>query len=465
MSTRSSHGVAHDPHERPSGAEVTADLVRSTYSTGGTFKLIAIVLAVLTVLGVVGVILKFINYGDDQTRWGYVVAAMVFVLTAGTGAPMVAIAPALAKANWIRPVTRIAALFSVTGIVSSLMLIPILFMLPPLITQGARRRSIWFEGPDYSPHIWGMIALLGLTLAGLGLLYSSALPDLAAMRDHATGWRQRWGKRLARGFIGTEGQWRTLRLRIGMFGTLYFLLLVFTHFLISTDIGQSMVAGWRDAIFPMYHAMTSIQAGVAGTILVMWIARRFGGMDRYLHLDQFWSLGKLLFATSLLWFYFFISAFMVYWYGRAGADKLWLDLLIRGPMIWAFLGAFTFSFFVPWWFLIWNRTRTSINGPAIAAVIVLFGALLDRMRLYVPAWSVDPTRIHERFLTEIPTTQWPDIFDILIFVGGISAAILLYMLATRLIPIVSIWEVHQSNLLSRPAKFIRGHGVLVAKPD
>ncbi len=458
------NGGHHAPPEPVPPNEVVEDLVSRTAACS-KFKRLAWILGILAVLGVVGVIGKIIDDGSDTTKWGYIAAVMAFLLTAGGGAPMVAIAPALAKANWVRPVSRIAALFSLVGVVTSMLLIPLLVLLPPLIVDETRRRSVWFEAPNYSPHFWGIIALVGLTITGLALLYSSALPDLAAMRDHASGWRQRWGEKLARGWRGTDVQWRTLRMRIGMFGTLYFLILVFTHFLISTDFAMSMVPGWRDAIFPMYHSISSIQAGIASVVLALWIARRFGGMERYIHLDQFWSLGKLLFAFSLLWFYFFFSAFIVFWYGRSNPDIAFLDLLIRGPMIYGFFIAFVACFFAPWWLLIWNRVRTSVNGPPAVAVVVLFGILVDRIRLYVPSWSVPGDQIHNSYLTEIPGTLWPDVFDILTIVGAISASLLLMLLATRLIPAVSIWEIQQMNLLSRPVKYLRTHGVLVAKPD
>ena len=457
-------GGHHAPPEPIPPNEVVEDLVSKT-ATCSKFRRLAWILGILAALGVVGIIGKIIDDGGDTTKWGYIAALMAFLLTAGGGAPMVAIAPALAKANWVRPVSRIAALFSLVGVVTSMLLIPLLVLLPPLIVDETRRRSVWFEAPNYSPHFWGLMALVGLTVTGLALLYSSALPDLAAMRDHASGWRQRWAEKLARGWRGTDVQWRTLRMRIGMFGTLYFLILVFTHFLISTDFAMSMVPGWRDAIFPMYHSISSIQAGIASVVLALWIARRFGGMERYIHLDQFWSLGKLLFAFSLLWFYFFFSAFIVFWYGRSNPDIAFLDLLIRGPMIYGFIIAFVTCFFAPWWLLIWNRLRTSVNGPPAVAVVVLFGILVDRIRLYVPSWSVPGDQIHNSYLTDIPGTLWPDAFDILTIIGAISASLLLMLLATRLIPAVSIWEVQQMNLLSRPVKYLRTHGVLVAKPD
>jgi hypothetical protein len=226
-----------------------------------------------------------------------------------------------------------------------------------------------------------------------------------------------------------------------------------------------MVPGWQDAIFPMYHSMSSIQAGVAVTIITAWAGRRYLGLQDYLRLDQFWSLGRLLFASSLLWVYFFFSAFIVFWYGRNFKDIAWVDMFIRGPMIWAFIPAMFMSFLVPWWWLVWNRVRTSVNGPAIGAVIVLFGLLLDRIRIYVSSWSVPPDQIHDKYLKTIPGTMWPDVFDYMIISGAIGASALVILLVFRIIPIVSVWQTQEYQLLSKPVKYIRGHGVLVAKPD
>ncbi len=427
----------------------------------------ALILALLSALAVVGVVARLAGGvgPDDQKEWGYVAATMAFMLVAFGGAPMIAIAPMLAKANWGRPVTRIASMFSLAGVATALLMIPLLAALPSLVVDGSRRRTIWFDGPVYSPHFWGMLALAGLALTGLGLFYANALPDFAAMRDHSSGWRQRLGKRLSRGFVGTENQWRSLRMRIGMMGTLYFLLLIFTHFLISTDFAISLVPGWRDAIFPMYQSLTSLQCGLASVLVAMWVARKWGGMGPYLQKDQFWALGKLMFATSLLWFYFFYSGFIVFWYGRSATDEMVLDLLVIGPMMYAFIAAFVLSFFVPWWLLIWNKLRDSVWGPPLVAVIILVGNLLNEIRIYVTSWSVDPTHIHERVLTVIPETHYPDVFDVFIMVGAPAAGILLVLLATRAVPVVSIWEFKQWMLLSRHVKYMRGHAVLVAKPD
>ena len=444
---------------------VARELVATTMGASGRFKAIAWTLGVLSIAGIVALVLKWLDQSDDSTRWGYVAALLSFLLSVAGGAPMVAMAPVLAKANWVRPVTRIAAMFSFASVVTIITLIPLVGILPPLVTEGARRRTIWFEAPDYSPHIWSIVGLVLLLITGIGLFYSAAIPDFASMRDHSSGWRQRWGKRFARGWVGTDSQWRTLRMRIGMFGTFYFLILVFVNFLITTDFGQSMVPGWRDAIFPMYHSISSFQAGVAGIVIALWAARRYMHLEKYVHVDAFWSLGRLLFALTLLWVYFFYSSFIVFWYGRSATDISTLDLLIRGPMMYAFIAAITLIWFVPWWILIWNKVRRSVNGMAIGAAVILVGVLIDRIRIFVPAWSVPPDQIHQRWLEKIPDTIYPDVFDILIMAGGISLAVLIILLMTRVIPVLSVWQVQEFNLLSKPIKYVRGQATQIAKPD
>ena len=80
-----------------------------------------------------------------------------------------------------------------------------------------------------------------------------------------------------------------------------------------------------------------------------------------------------MFAFTLLWGYFFISAFIVFWYGRSGSDQMWIDYLILGPYFWVFILAMLFIWFTPWWWLIWNRVRRSYTGTAIGAGLILLG--------------------------------------------------------------------------------------------
>jgi Ni/Fe-hydrogenase subunit HybB-like protein len=466
--------ITDAPDHRPSNIESTALLAGEGRTSAGTgLKRFMWLLAALSVIGFVGIVFRFIN-DDGRQDWGFYAATLAWMLTIFGGAPMVAIAPALAKADWVRPVARIASLGAIVTAIIALLMIPLLFKFPALtqfsevLGDDVRRRSIWFDSPSYAPHFWNVLILLTLALVGMAMAYVMAIPDFAAIRDHGTGWKQRWGKKLARGFYGRQQQWEWLKMRIGITGALYFAMLLYTNFTFSLDFAVSLVPGWKDSLFPFYHTITTFQAGIAFTIIGVWAARRWGGMNKYVGHEQMWSLGKFMLATTLLWFYFFYSSFIVFWYGRSDSDSATIKLLVSGPYIYLFWTVFFLVFIIPWWIMIWNKVRDSVWGPPIAAFIILFGLFLDRIRIYVSSWSAVPDDLElatTSILQDMPDTMWPDVFDVFIMVGLPALGLLSILLVTRLVPLVSLWEIQQSRLITKPVRFLRSHVQLVGKPD
>ena len=464
--------TAHPALSTPAG--VTHDLLDKHRSTGGMFRGAVVVFSLLLGLGVVGFVLRLQDGVSNTAIWGYHAAVFAFILTTAQGAPLVAIAPRLAKAHWRRPISRSAELFSVVGLFNLLLFIPLLWVLPSL-EDG--RRSLWFfdaldtkyaDVPVYSPHIWATLAIVFLVMTGVALLWVSSLPDLAAVRDSSTGSKQRMFARMAFGWSGTSRQWHMLYNRLGILGAFYFMMLVFVHFLVSVDFAMALIPGWIDALFPATHAFHSLQAGVATVLLTMFFLRQFGGYKEYIGLDQFWSLGKLLFSLSLLWFWFWFSSFNVLWYGKRPIERDALQLLMFGPYQAIFIATFMLNFIVPLFAMIWNPVRKSIWGPTIIAVGVLIGTLLDRIRIYVAAYSVPgigDSSVDKHEMHEIPTTVLPGLPDVLIWVGAISGSILVYMLASRVFPVVNIWEQKELLLYKFHKPFHRTEVMVLGKPD
>ena len=128
--------------------------------------------AILLVLGIIGFAMRMSGDVSDRIVWGYFAMMFAFVLTTAQAAPMVAIAPRIANGHWRRPISRAAEIWTAVGLFNMILLIPMLWILPPL-TDG--RRSLWFwDGEDpffsrvpvYSPHIWATLAMLGLVVTG-----------------------------------------------------------------------------------------------------------------------------------------------------------------------------------------------------------------------------------------------------------------------------------------------------------
>ena len=474
MARQTASSQGHDDYK--TSTEVTRDLLSKYSHTGKMFRWAVLGFGILFVLGIIGFVIRLSDGVSDKSVWGYYAALFAFILTTAQAAPMIAIAPRIAKGHWRRSISRPAEIWSVVGLLSMIMFIPLLWVLP---TLEDRRRTLWFFDPEtefmnvpvYSPHIWSTLAIIALVITGIALLWVSALPDMATVRDNMSGWRQRLAKRLAFGWQGTSEQWNMLYHRMGILGALYFMMLIFVHFLISVDFLMALVPGWIDALFPVTHAANALQAGVATMLITMFFLRQFGGYKEYIGFDQFWGLGKLLLALSLLWFWFWFSSFIVLWYGKKPNEQAVLELLMVGPYLPAFMMSFVFNFVVPLFTLIWNPLRRSIWGPTLIAFSVLIGTFFDRVRLYVAAYSIpgigDPNvHKHELHLEDVKLLgNLPDMADIFIIIGGLAGVILMYLLVSKLIPVVNIWEQRELLLYKVHKPFHRAEVMVLGKRD
>jgi hypothetical protein len=68
-------------------------------------------------------------------------------------------------------------------------------------------------------------------------------------------------------------------------------------------------------------------------------------------------------------------------------------------------------------------------------------------------------------LEYVPETVLPEAPDIMIIVGLIAGAVLVYMLATRLIPVISIWEMRELKLYQVSGTLVRRKVMILGKPE
>lgn len=447
--------------------DLTKTFTSRITGTKSVFWYLVAIFTTLFTIGIVAFVLKLYDVGTDSPKnWGYYAALVSFILTTFQSAPMAAIAPRIAKAHWRRPFSRIAEIFCVAGSINVLFFIPLVWILPGL-ENG--RRSLWFYQdlpwvPSSMPQIISTIAIVSLSVCGLMLVWLSSSPDMSIMKNHTTGIRKFLQTRLGSWWIGTSAQWFTIHHRLGILGAFYFMSLIAVHFTFASDFCMALVPGWIDALFPVTHAHNSLQAGVSIVILTMYLMHKFGGYKEEIGLDQFWGIGKLQFALCILWFWFWFSSFIVLWYGGKPAERSVIELLITGPYLLVFVAIFCLNFLIPLCTMIWNPLRVSILGPTIIAVSVLIGTALDRIRLYVAAYSVsEQAPAHE--LQYIPSAIAPSAYDILIWIGAISACILIYLLTTKVFPIINIWEQKELLLYKYHKKFHRTEVLVLGKPE
>ena len=459
------HGHHVDLLER-SSEQAAGEVLGWTERTGPAYLLLVLVLAALAALGVVGFAMKAADGGlDSHHPWGYLAAALAFIMTTSLSAPLVAIAPRLAKSHWNRYVSRIAETWSVVGLLSILIMVPLLLTLP---SADGRQTLLMYnkvnEGwPVGAPHLYVALVLVFTAINGFGLLWASAIPDFALAKGRMGGLRGAIYSKLSLGWVGTKRQWRALRAALGVLGALYFIAIVWAHTTISFDFGQSLVPGMRDSVFPAWQALGGIQGALATVIVTSFVLRMFGGFREYIGVNQFWSMAKLMLASSLLWMYFWWSGFIIYWYGKTPQQQDLLQFMWFGPYRTIFIITIILNFALVLGILMWNPVRKSILGPTVVASLIIVGHFFDKIRIYVSSYSVEEYTGH--LLKEVPEAVTPQTGDVLMFVGVIGGALLLYVLALKVVPIFNLWEIREGSMLQviRPLK--RLPLKILAKPE
>lgn len=250
---------------------------------------------------------------------------------------------------------------------------------------------------------------------------------------------------------------------LALLGAFYFMLLIFMHFTISTDYGMSMVPGWKDSIFPVLYSLTGIQSSLGLILVVLFILRRWGGYEKYIGISPFMSASKLLLGFSLLWVYHMFAFGLTYWFGRLEVEQNILKYFLFQSYGGLFAANFFFSFAMPFLTLLWNPVRRTAWGPTLAGASVLVGAFLFNLRIFVGAFNAGD--VFDFALDGVPPPVWPQVWDVFMVLGGLGLVVFIYLLATRLLPIMCVWEIKEGTMYQRMDTLIHGRYLVLAKPE
>ena len=485
-------GHEHDAHESghfgpemwviPERSGLVADVTAKNQAGSSLLRMVFLVGGALTILGIVGFVLKVATTGfSDHRAWGFYVATFGFVFTLTASAPLAACAFRFTKSHWRRPLSRIAEIFSLVSIVNIVLFIPALIALPDIgvMTESGEamvRRSIWFQELN-NPAGWLMASMVGLAVCSLAILWLAAMPDMAQSRGLVSGFKASLYQRLAGSWYGTKRQWQIQKAGLAILGAFYFMLVVFTQFLIVSDFAMAMIPGWKDSILPPFYTVISFQSGLALILVVAYALRRWGGYREYIGQAPFWAASKVLLGLTLLHTYHLFAFFITYWYGRLEVEQAILVYLMFDSYIGIFWAQLFFTFFIPFPILVSNHARRQGWGAPLAGIFILIGLLLWHVRIFAAAFAAAPADLHglyflpsEAFalpalLLPAPAATFPDLWDIFMLLGGVGIVMLMFRVGTMLLPPLSMWEVKEGSMYQRVGTLIRGRYLVLAKPE
>jgi molybdopterin-containing oxidoreductase family membrane subunit len=195
---------------------------------------------------------------------------------------------------------------------------------------------------------------------------------------------------------------------------------------------------WHSTIFGPYFVMGAIYSGIAAILIAMTILRKVYRLQDYFRDVHFDYLGRLLLVFSLLWFYFTFAEYLTAFYGGEPGEMRTFWAKLTGPFAVPFWIMVLGCTVIPMALMARQRTRTP-NGTMIAGIAVVIGMWLERFNIVVP------TSVNPRWELEAVGHYVPSWIELSIMAATFSGFILLYMVATKFVPIVSIWEVKEGR--------------------
>ena len=365
--------------------------------------------------------------------WGMYITNFVFFIGISHAGTLVSAILRVFGAEWRRPITRAAEAITVFALVLGAGNILIDMGRPDRLLNMLRYAR--FE----SPLVWDVTAVSIYLVASLTYLYLPLIPDLAILRDRPglAPWRLWLYTKLSLGWTGTEKQKHRLERLIGIMAVLIIPIAVSVHTVVSWVFAMTVQPMWHSTIFGPYFVIGAIFSGIATLIIVMAILRRAFGLQAYLTKQHFSNLGMMLLLFSILWAYFTFSEYLTEFYGNEPAGMRVLFAKLTGefsPIFWAM---WLFNFVVPFIMLSNRRTRT-VTGTVLTSILINVGMWLERYNIVVP--TLTRPRLPSPSASYFPTwVEWS------VLLGSFGVFALLYILFSKVFPIVSIWEVREGE--------------------
>ena len=418
--------------------QITEDLLRPIFQTSWKFFALVAFLGAFVVAAFAAYTYQvYTGIGVWGLRrpvfWAFDITNFVFWIGISHAGTLISAILRLADATWRRPVTRCAEVITAFALSIGAMF-PIIHLGRPwlafwLIPYGSERQ-IW---PNFrSPLAWDFFAINTYLIGSVVFLTLPILPDWALVRDRAEGWRRKVYTILALGWRGTPRQWARLETAMHIMAIAISPVAVSVHTIVSWDFAMAPVPMWHSTIFGPYFVAGAIFSGIAGLIIAMALLRKFLHLEEYLQPVHFDNLGKLLLMMSLLWVYFVFAERLTAWYGNDPAEMVVVWATQRGPFALLFWTMVVCNFLIPFPILAIKRLRT-ITGTVIASLAVVIGMWLERFLIIVPSLS-------HKYLPYSWGDYRPTWVEITIMVGTFAGMALLYVLFSKAVPIILVWE-------------------------
>jgi molybdopterin-containing oxidoreductase family membrane subunit len=262
------------------------------------------------------------------------------------------------------------------------------------------------------------------------------VPDLATFRDKAKApiLKKIYGV-MALGWRGSARHWHRYEKAFVILAGLSTPLVLSVHTVVSFDFASAIIPGWHATIFPPYFVAGAVYAGFAMVLTLLIPLRVVYKLQDFITLRHIENMAKVMLVTGLVVVYGYFSEAFFGWYSGNELERTMLHLrIIDGPYHHFYWVLLLCNFAMPQ--LMWSKTFR--NRPAVVFFVCMFvnvGMWLERFMIIVTSLARD-------FVPSSWEMYHGTFWDFMTLFGSVGLFITLFFLFIRVLPMISIFEVH-----------------------
>jgi len=369
--------------------------------------------------------------------WGFAIANCVWWIGIGHAGTFISAVLLLLRQRWRTSINRFAEAMTLFAVAMA-GLFPILHLGRPWffywLAPYPDHMGLW---PQWrSPLVWDFFAIATYLTVSVLFWYLGLIPDLATLRDRASGRFQRRAYGLfALGWRGEARHWARHESAYLLLAGLATPLVVSVHSVVSLDFAIGNTPGYHSTLFPPYFVAGALFSGFAMVLTLAIPLRRAFGLHAFItevHLDH---AAKILLATGALLAYGYLSEVFMAFYS---ADRYEIAMTVDrwtgayAPVYWSMLACNVLAPQCLWW----RAVRRSPVGLFVLSLVINAGMWMERVMIVVQS-------THRDFLPSSWGLFVPTAWDWVFLFGSISAFVWLFLVFIRLLPAISISEMRR----------------------
>jgi Ni/Fe-hydrogenase subunit HybB-like protein len=367
--------------------------------------------------------------------WGWDITNFVWWIGIGHAGTLISAILLLFRQRWRTGVNRAAEAMTIFAVICAGQF-PIFhmgrvwlafFIFPFPNTRG----PLWVN--FNSPLLWDVFAISTYFSVSLLFWYTGLVPDLASVRDRATGLRRKIYNTMSFGWTGSAKHWQRWEALSLVLAGISTPLVLSVHTIVSFDFATSVIPGWHTTIFPPYFVAGAIFSGFAMVQTLMIITRKVLKLEEYITLNHIESMNKVIVLTGTIVGVAYLTELFVAWYSGYIYEQFAFYNRVFGIYWWSYFGMMFCNVLAPQVF--WSRNiRRSVFWTFFMSIIINVGMWFER-------FVIIATTLARDFLPSSWSYYSPSWVEISIFVGTMGLFFTLYLIFCRVAPVVAVAEV------------------------